>query len=365
MKNNLYIGLLSGTSIDGIDAAIVEFENNSARVIASHAHPIPAPLKQELLKLCHPGDNEINRMGVADIHVAQLFSEAVFMLLKKAKLESSDIVAIGSHGQSIRHHPTGTTPFTVQIGDPNTIAAKTNITTVADFRRKDIALDGQGAPLAPGFHHFIFQKLSQEKNVAVVNIGGIANITQLHKNSVIGFDTGPGNTLMDAWIRKHQGQDYDRDGAWGSTGEVHQALLENLLSDPYFKKTSPKSTGPEYFNLAWLQKHLDEFKNIAPVDAQATLLELTAQSIAAHIEKKTEVIICGGGAHNHALMMALKKHCADSSVESSAHYGLDPDWIEAMLFAWLAKQTLSHLPGNIIQVTGAIRPAILGGIYFP
>ena len=265
---NYYIGLLSGTSMDGVDAAIVDFsENKPPKLIASHAEPIPELLREKTRLLCVPGDNEINRLGEADVEWGHLFATATLKLLKLANISAKEIIAIGSHGQTIRHKPTATTPFTLQIGDPNTIAALTQITTVADFRRMDMAFGGQGAPLAPAFHRYLFQKSARD--TMVINIGGIANITYLPANftaKIIGFDTGPGNTLMDAWCRKHINRPYDENGEWAMQGQINDTLLDRLLKDAYFSQQAPKSTGPEYFHLTWLNSSFNA------VDTQRTLL---------------------------------------------------------------------------------------------
>lgn len=361
MPNSIYIGIMSGTSMDGVDVAIVDFSKQPLKLIATHNEALPNHLRQKLMALCTPSDNEINTLGQADNELGRLFAKAVQNALAKTALKPSDIKAIGSHGQTIRHMPNAEFPFTLQIADPNIIAEITGITTVADFRRRDMAASGQGAPLVPAFHHVFFRKTDQHK--IVLNIGGISNITVLNSKPIVGFDTGPGNTLLDAWCLKHLNQNYDRDGAWAASGKVLPKLLEKLLADPYFKKPSPKSTGREYFNLAWLAKFLNDEK---PEDIQATLLALTVQSVANEIKEYPEcqeLIVCGGGAHNTYLMQELKKACANIQAVSSENLGVNPSWIEAIAFAWLAKQSLEKKPGNIASVTGAKREVILGGIY--
>ncbi len=366
---SLYIGLMSGTSADGIDAAIVDFSQKNPRLIATHYTPYPASVREKILSLCTYGDNEIERLGELDYLLGKAFANAVNAILKQENLSADDIKAIGSHGQTIRHRPRKARRFTLQIGDPNIIAAETGITTIADFRRKDMALHGQGAPLVPAFHQTLFA--SNQHNCAVINIGGIANVTLLLKNSneVIGFDTGPGNALMDAWIATHQNISHDQDGKWAAQGTIHSNLLTQLLSDNYFALPHPKSTGREYFNLAWLQNNLSKINGlIAPQDVQATLSELTAHSILIAIRKLMsdgDIFICGGGVHNHFLLQRLQTLAAPAfTVASTTKKGIDPDWIEAMAFAWLAKQTLEGHPGNLPSVTGATRAAILGGIYY-
>ena len=363
----LYIGLMSGTSVDGIDVALVDFGTPSPLLIATHYLSHSTSLRKKILSLCQPGENEIERFGELDVILGKAFAHAANQLLKKQSLSPSVIKAIGSHGQTIRHIPNC---FTMQIGDPNIIAAETGITTVADFRRKDMAYGGQGAPLVPAFHQEILT--SNEINRVIVNIGGIANLTFLPQKklgTIIGFDTGPGNTLLDSWIYFNQKKSHDEAGQWGAEGMVHPDLLEYLLSDAYFEKHPPKSTGREYFNLNWLKKYLNLIKtNIKTIDVQATLVELTARSILFAIRKyfvNCEILICGGGVHNQFLMQRLKKLAEPQFIlDSTQKYGLDPNWIEATAFAWLAKQTLNRKTGNLPSVTGAREKAILGGIYY-
>ncbi len=361
----LYIGLMSGTSADGINAALVDFSTIIPTVISTHYAPYSLALRQKIHGLSHPGDNEIQRLGELDIELGLAFANAVNHLLEQQSLTAHAIRAIGSHGQTIRHHPVLPHPFTLQIGDPNTIAAKTEITTIADFRRKDMSLGGQGAPLVPAFHQALFA--ADNKPRVIANIGGMANITVLMNDTVIGFDTGPGNVLMDSWILHHQQKSHDENGAWARQGKLQTDLLNQLLADPYFKRTPPKSTGREYFNLAWTQAKLNA--TLSPVDVQTTLTELTAQTIIDTIQSlisEGEILICGGGVHNDFLMQRLQKIAAPHfNVSSTMQYGIDPDWVEAMAFAWLAKQTMQHKTGNLPSVTGAKKPAILGGIYYP
>jgi len=361
----LYIGLMSGTSADGIDVALVDFSAALPRLIATHYTPYSLEIREKILALCQKGEDEITRLGALDILLAKAFAKATNELLKAQSLSPEKIKGIGSHGQTIRHDPAH---FTIQIGDPNTIAAETGITTVADFRRKDIALGGQGAPLVPAFHQAIFA--DDKNNRVIVNIGGIANITLLPANQVpiLGFDTGPGNVLLDMWIHRHQQKSRDEHGAWGAQGKVYPDLLACLLADPYFQLSAPKSTGREYFNLTWLEKYLSALpEKISPVDVQATLVELTAQSILIAIKQyiaEGEILICGGGAHNHLLMTRLKMIAEPQFILASTQQsGIDPDWVEAMAFAWLARQTLRQKPGNMPQVTGAKEAVILGGVY--
>lgn len=372
MKKNTrayYIGIMSGTSMDAIDSALVSFENNKTNLLATTSTPIPAHLKTTLLALCQSTECDIRTLGETDTQIGILFAENCLKLLTKSGFCANDIVAIGSHGQTIYHHPNHAYPFTLQIGDPNIIAARTHITTVADFRRRDMALGGQGAPLVPAFHAYLFGNKNADQ--WAVNIGGMANITYLpsdEKKSIIGFDTGPGNTLLDQWHEIHQKQPYDHEGQWGRSGKIDAELLAHLLDDPYFKKLPPKSTGREYFNLKWLNEKLSVFKKkFAPADIQATLTELTAKTIADAIEHihtpNPTLWVCGGGAYNHYLMERLRANLHDFKVVSTTEAGIDPQWIEAAAFAWLAKQTIEKKPGNCSSVTGASRNTILGGIY--
>lgn len=368
---DLYIGLMSGTSADGIDTALVDFNSARPSLIATHYTPYPTSLRQQILALCQQGPNEIERLGELDILLAKAFAQAVNELLMTQSLQPQHIKAIGSHGQTVRHSPHSPQRFTLQIADPNTIAAETGITTIADFRRKDIAHGGQGAPLVPAFHQFLFAAQGAPHR-AIVNIGGISNVTLLPQASpgpIIGFDLGPGNVLMDAWIGLHLQKNHDDNGEWAAQGVVQPALLKALLDDTFFKQPPPKSTGREYFNLAWLNHRLHQIEQkFSTVDIQATLAELTAYCIITPLRDHIpsgEILICGGGVHNAFLMSRLqtlaKPHFTVSSTEK---YGANPDWIEAMAFAWLARQTLTKQPGNLPTVTGAKRAAILGGIYY-
>ena len=368
MSTEYYLGLMSGTSADAIDAALVDFANDGIHLVATHSLALPANIREQIHSLTSPADNEIDRMGELDRQLGETFAHAINQLLGNTGIASQQIIAIGSHGQTIRHRPPGTIkhPFTLQIGDPNLIAERTGITTVADFRRRDMAAGGQGAPLVPAFHHAIFQH--QEIDRAVVNIGGMANITWLPKSGqALGFDTGPGNVLLDAWALKNLGKPYDAGGEWAASGRVSADLLQSLLSHPFFAQTPPKSTGREAFNVAWIEAQVAH-KNIVPADIQATLLALTAHSIAQDIRRLTnsscEVFVCGGGAYNLALMAELAKQLPHANIASTKALGIAPEWIEAMAFAWLAQQTMKRRHGNLSAVTGAKREVILGGVYF-
>lgn len=364
-----YIGLMSGTSLDGIDAALVRFDEQQPEIIATLYLPYTTDTRQLIQALTQPGYDEIQRMTELDQLLANEYAAAVRNLLEKENIRAAKIRAIGSHGQTLRHYPNAKQPTTLQIGDPNLIAELTGITTVADFRRRDMAAGGQGAPLVPAFHENVFH--DQQINRVVLNLGGIANITCLPSKRelpVLGFDTGPGNTLMNQWIHAHHNHGHDADGRWAASGSVHQELLTAMLADPYFALPPPKSTGTDYFSPAWITQQLADFTEIAATDVQATLCELTAVSITdaikQHAPHTDEVLVCGGGVHNDYLMQRLYSNLAGSKIISTAAVGLDPDYIEAIAFAWLAKQTLHHQPGNLPAVTGARHPVVLGGIYY-
>lgn len=361
----LYIGLMSGTSIDGIDASLVDFSDNKIRILAFHYQPFSSTLRQQIHSLSQPNQPVLlEHYGTIDTQLGQLFAEAALALLDKAKIAPSKIKAIGSHGQTVYHAPNGPHGFSLQIGDPNRIAEITGITTIADFRRRDIAVGGQGAPLVPAFHQAIFS--DPNDSITVLNIGGIANITVLGKGPVLGFDTGPGNTLLDYWCQQSLGQNFDAGGEWTSSGKVNHALLSHLLDDPYFRQVPPKSTGKEYFSSVWLQQKIAPFGSSKPEDIQATLCQLSADSIAdailGYASDSRRVLVCGGGIHNRELIRKLEIRLP-MTIVSTAEFGIDPDHVEAVAFAWLAKQTLQHNPGNLCTVTGAKRPTILGGIY--
>ncbi len=366
-----YIGLMSGTSLDAIDAALVSFPDDQPVLHHAINYPLCESLRENIQALCAPGDDEIDRMGQLDIILGDAFAAAVKQLLTDAGVNATQIHAIGSHGQTIRHRPKLEKGkcFTLQIGDPNTIAELTGITTVADFRRRDMAAGGQGAPLAPAFHAAFFSTDTHTR--AILNIGGMANITLLPMDTKIpvsGFDTGPGNILLDSWIQQQQQQPFDHDGRWAASGTVNLHLLDTLLEDNFFQLPPPKSTGREYFNTSWLQQHLDRFSHtLAPIDVQATLSELTATSIADAIKKHAtenkELVICGGGARNADLVQRIAKKLASTTIKTSDDYGLPAEWVEAVAFAWLARERLAQRPGNLPGVTGAYRPVVLGGVY--
>jgi len=364
-----YIGLMSGTSVDAIDAALVAIDGERRfELLATHSHPFPRETRQRIQALMRAGSNELNHAGALDVELGRLFAEAARTVRDKGGLHTRDIRAIGSHGQTLRHAPQGGIPYTLQIGNASVIAEATGIITVADFRARDLAAGGQGAPLAPGFHQWLFQNSGVHR--AIVNIGGIMNVTYLPadtRQAVIGYDTGPGNTLLDAWVEKHQGQAYDRDGRWAANGKPSAELLTAMLADPYFARPAPKSTGRDYFHLAWLEEMLRKTgAGLAPQDVQASLVELSARSLAMALRSMPgldEIYLCGGGAHNLALTTAIKTHMGKLPLSTTDTLGLAPDWVEAAAFAWLAHRTLEGQPGNLPSVTGATRAVVLGGIY--
>lgn len=358
-----YLGVMSGTSLDGLDIALIDLSEN-LRLVDHHYLPMPAALRSDLLGLCSPGPDEIARAAIAEQHWAELAATGIHELLDGCGLAASDIRAIGSHGQTIRHEPAR--GFTVQIGNPALLAELTGIDVVADFRRRDMAAGGQGAPLVPAFHEALFGDTRHP--CAVLNIGGFSNLSLIAPGQAVrGFDCGPGNVLLDAWINRHHGTGYDHDGAWAQTGALNEALLARLLGDPFFAGQGPKSTGRELFNLIWLEDHLASLSALEPADVQRTLLELTARSIVESLLQAQpatrELLVCGGGAHNGSLMKRLQQLLPGCTVASTASRGVPPDWVEAMAFAWLAHCCLQRIPANRPSVTGAKGLRILGAVY--
>jgi anhydro-N-acetylmuramic acid kinase len=338
-----YLGVMSGTSLDGLDIALIQQDTRPA-LLAHHYMPMPDTLRAELLALCASGPDELARAAVAEQRWVELAASGINTLLQREGLSASDIRAIGSHGQTVRHEPAR--GFTVQIGNPALLAELTNIDVVADFRRRDVAAGGQGAPLVPAFHEALFD--SDEQPKAVLNVGGFSNLSLIEPGQPVrGFDCGPGNVLLDAWIGKVHGETFDRDGAWAASGQPNATLLQALLSDPYFATRGPKSTGRELFNLPWLESHLTVFPTLGPADVQRT----------------TELLVCGGGAHNGTLMQRLQELLPSCRVASTAARGVPPDWVEAMAFAWLAHCCLERIPANRPSVSGAKGPRVLGAIY--
>lgn len=366
----LYLGLMSGTSMDGVDAALCELEDGRfRRVVATASRRYDARLRAALLQLQRDKTAlTLDQLSRLDGAVAGHFAAAANAVLRRAQLAPSQVRAIGSHGQTVFHDPRGARS-SIQLGNPSQIAALSGIATVADFRRADVALGGQGAPLAPAFHHALFAAAEPR---CVANVGGIANVTVLPgtaADGVRGFDTGPGNGLMDEWIQARRGKPYDRAGRWAASGTLEPKLLRALLADPWFRRKPPKSTGRDYFNLGWAQGRFKTLAWLPPASVQRTLAELTARSIADAIGKHAagtrRVLVCGGGTGNALLMQRLAELLAPAAVESTAAHGLDPQQVEAAAFAWLAMRTINGLPGNLPAVTGAKRAAVLGGIYRP
>lgn len=356
-----FIGLMSGTSLDGIDAVAASFDGGP-HLLATHYQAFDPALRAELFALQMPGDKEIHRAAIAANQLAQAYASAVNTLLKQAAINAQDVEAIGCHGQTVRHQPAK--GYTTQLVNAALLAELTGVTVVNDFRSRDIAAGGQGAPLVPAFHREVFRSPNEHR--VIVNIGGIANITDLPPNGkVTGFDCGPGNALMDEWIHEHLGRDYDADGAWAASGAVLPELFKYLILNTFFETPPPKSTGRETFHLDWVKRSLTETER--PQDVQATLLELTAQGIVRAIEKHCEgaqaVYVCGGGAKNAALMARLATLMSAQRVATTTDLGLNGDWVEAVAFAWLASKALSRLPGNLPDVTGARGARVLGAIY--
>ncbi len=352
-----YIGLMCGTSMDGIDAVLVNFDSG-LHLEAAHLEPLPDDLCNQLHGLCQSGGDGLEAVMAASLAFARTCAEAVKALLAKAGVPAREITAIGSHGQTIRHRPE--LGYSVQIGDAATLATLTGIDVVSNFRMKVLALGGQGAPLVPAFHQAVLPGAQ-----AVLNIGGIANLTWLGQ-PVLGFDTGPGNTLMDAWCRLHLDKPYDDVGAFAASGQVLPHLLAAMLAEPYFARPWPKSTGRELFHLGWLQSHLDGSET--PQDVQATLLALSVETIARHLEHldaQGQVLVCGGGAQNPVLMQALARRLPQLSWHTTDSQGIPGDWLEAMAFAWLARRFMKRLPGNLPAVTGASRDTLLGQLTLP
>jgi len=365
--DGLYIGLMSGTSADGVDAALVEIRNDKIALISACKTPYPESLRNSVLQLNTTPQISLAELCALESAVTDSFVDATKTLIKQASVSAENVIAIGSHGQTVFHSPKTNPATTLQLGNCSQLATAAGIDTIGDFRHADMAVGGQGAPLMPAVHQATFADLNKDITKFIVNLGGIANITRLHKSEeIIGFDTGPANTLMDAWINRHRRLSFDENGNWARTGNVNQTLLNKLLADDYFKLDSPKSTGPDYFNLQWLDTNLN--KDIDEPSVQATLAELTAVSVADQIVKhskgKIEVVLCGGGAYNKHLVSRLKHHLPDSTLKRCDEYGIDPDYFEAMGFAWFAYRYKRRLTGNIPSVTGARRAVVLGGCFF-
>ena len=359
----LFIGLMSGTSMDGIDAALVDIDTHT--LISGLTRPYSDDAKQRLLATVGHEQTSPGKISQLNTVLGREFAFAVEELLDRADITTEQIVAIGSHGQTICHDATADIPYTVQLGCPHTIAEITAIPVIADFRTRDLVIGGQGAPFAPLYHQAVFGK--QEQPLAVVNIGGIANITFLTADKKVkGHDVGPGNCLLDFWVQKHLGLAYDANGEWAATGEIIPSVLASMLADPYFKLQSPKSLGKEYFSEQWLAHFLGE-ADFSPQDMQATLLALTIKTIADAIRDHSwnfkQVVLCGGGVHNAALVQGLVKQLADKKIDSAAAFGINPDFLEAMMFAWLAEKALTLTPLDLTKITAANYSAIYGAYY--
>lgn len=365
MKSGRYIGVMSGTSLDGIDVVLAAIDEHLVAQQASYTHPIPLAIKKEILAICQGQQLTLSQLGQLDNRLGKLFAQAVKALMDSQRLTYADVTAIGCHGQTVWHEPQGEAAHTLQIGDNNHIVALTGVTVVGDFRRRDMALGGQGAPLVPAFHHALLAHPTERR--MVLNIGGIANLSLLIPGCAVkGYDTGPGNMLMDAWIWRQKGKPYDKNAEWACSGKVILPLLQQMLSDPYFAAPAPKSTGREYFNYGWLERHLSAFPGLNREDVQATVTELTAVTISEQVLLSggcERLMVCGGGSRNPLLMARLGGLLPGIEVGTTDEAGISGDDMEALAFAWLAYRTMSGLPGNLPSVTGAREASVLGAIY--
>lgn len=371
MAAEYYLGIMSGTSLDGVDVALMDFACSPPVLVCADFTPMPQNLRENLTALLQSGEISLQQLGELDHQLGQLYADCVIDFLQKNALSASQIQAIGCHGQTLWHSPQGAHPFTMQIGDMNLLAARTGITTVGDFRRKDMAFGGQGAPLVPAFHQAMF--FDPDFATVVLNIGGISNVSLLlPAEPVIGFDTGTGNTLLDQWIERYQGVRYDHNGDWAAQGQVNMPLLNALLEEPFFQLPPPKSTGRELFNLAWLEQKIAKTTAkstaLSPANVQATLLEFTVITIAESLktiqtELPRRLFVCGGGAKNGRMLQRLKAALPDWLISTTTEQGLDADYVEAAAFAWLAYRRLHNLPGNLPSVTGAQSAVNLGAIF--
>ena len=359
-----YVGIMSGTSLDGIDAVLTDLNSQPPLLLNTFYQPYDKNLRSQILDLHQSGNNELHLAAMLSNKLAHCYAKAVINLLNKHKIKSQSITAIGCHGQTVRHCPQAEMSYSIQLGNASLLAELTGITVVADFRSRDIAAGGQGAPLVPAFHQLLFQ--DPEISRVIINIGGISNITNLASNTkIVGFDCGPGNILMDSWCQRHLGTTYDKNGTWAESGEIIPALLEELMSLKFFSVPPPKSTGREVFNLTWLEKHLSG--NESTEDVQATLLQLTSRAITDTVLKwfpdTTEVYLCGGGSRNIALASRIQISLPGKKVAPTDVLGINADWLEAFAFAWLAKQNIQGVPSSIPSVTNAKGERILGAVY--
>ncbi|CAK9884913.1 MAG: Anhydro-N-acetylmuramic acid kinase [Candidatus Erwinia impunctatus] len=365
MKTGYYIGMMSGTSLDGVDIVLAEISQHGIRQTLSDCYAMPSALREKVLAVCQGQSLTLSQLGQLDTQLGKFFATAVTEFLRSNVIHDKTIVAIGNHGQTVWHEPEGDAANTLQLGDNNQIVAATNITVVGDFRRRDIALGGQGAPLVPLFHQAVLGDPAEVRGI--INIGGIANVSLLNPvGDVSGYDTGPGNMLLDAWIGLHQQRYFDEAGKWAASGDVMPELLKKMLNDPWFALSPPKSTGREYFNLAWVQRLLGNFQHYRPQDVQATLLELTAQTIFRGVQYYPlcqRLFVCGGGRKNSQLMQRLRELLAPIPVMTTDEAGLNGDDLEALAFAWLAYRTMSGLTGNLPAVTGAKQASVIGAIF--
>ncbi len=361
---------MSGTSVDAIDAVLMDFSQSNTHIVSSHSQPISTQLRDDINALIAT-KKPPEAFEKIDTQFATTSCMAITQLLNQASIDATQVTAIGSHGQTVFHDPKGIPPASIQIGNPQVIADESGIVTIGHLRQADLDVGGQGAPLACIYHAEVLQSANEER--VVLNLGGIANVTKLPKSKnepIIGFDTGPANTLMDAWTQKHLNQPYDKDGSWALSGKTNLALLENMLEDSYFSLRPPKSTGREHFNIEWIQHQLDTFEsNISIEDVQSTLLALTIHSVADSIEtwcpSTKKVLLCGGGSENKQLVQHLKNILEGKVIQQTSDYGVPTTWMEAMAFAWLAKLHLENIPGNIPSVTGADKPVVLGMRFNP
>lgn len=362
----LWLGLMSGTSMDSVDAALVSFSEPGVTIHSTLSLPYPEQLRHRLLQAVR-NQADPDELGELDTLTGQHFAKAASDLIHQSGVNPQEIRAIGSHGQTIRHQPSGAAPFSMQIGNAAWIAEATGVTTVSDFRSRDMAAHGQGAPLVPAFHRWLFG--SEQQDRCILNLGGIANITWLpagQRKPVVGFDTGPANALLDAWCLDQTGRHFDENGHWAQEGASNPELLASMLSDAYFSKPPPKSTGKERFNLDWIHTHLQRFPDLPAEDVQRTLLQLTVTTVLQQLPQENAemaVFACGGGTFNPVLMNELRLGLGSVHLATTAELGLDPQWVEPVAFAWLARQTIAGLPGNLPEVTGASGERVLGAIY--
>lgn len=350
-----YIGVMSGTSLDGIDIVLCEIDQSTCTLLQAEGFSFDQHLKTQILEMIY-ATTTLQAIGELDVRLGKMFAKAINEFIAQHKIDKEEITAIGLHGQTLWHEPNSEHPFSMQLGKPSVVAAQTGMQVVSDFRSNDIANGGQGAPFAPAFHQFVFDRLY--KNIAVVNIGGMANITLLG-DRYLGWDSGCGNVLLDYWIGKTQNKTYDKNGEFAKSGRVNKELLNKMLSDPYFVKKPPKSTGREYFNPSWLEHYLTEFPDISDADIQATLTELTARTIVKDCNSVEEIILCGGGAKNSFLKERIAK-LSQKTVKTTNDYAIDGDFLEAMIFAWLASKRVEQESVELRAVTGAVKNSILG-----